>query len=158
MGMDVVCSLCHCLGQKDVWTSEEIITLLQKFDCQLEQLESYIPQSPSKTEYGRKTLYRSKAVELILINFPVGYETPIHDHGESAGCCYVVSGSMINKCYEWIDGHSTVKPQVAKVEHIKEREFLYLPHKQIHSTYNPENKNLITLNAYFPPQENARTY
>lgn len=156
--MDVVCSLCRSLDQKDVWTSQEVIALLQEFDCQLRQLEGYIPQSPSMTEYGRRTLYRSKAVELILINFPVGYETPIHDHGNSAGCCYVLSGNMINKGYELMDEGSTIKPQLTKVELIKEKESLYLPQKQIHSTYNPEDRNLITLNAYFPPQENARTY
>lgn len=156
--MDVVCLLRRCLEQKSMWTCEEVIALLQKLDCPLQQLESYIPPLPSVTEYGRRTLYRSKTVELILIKFPAGYETPIHDHGNSVGCCYVLSGSMINKYYELKGEGQTVKPRVTQVQHIKEKKFLYLPQKQIHSTYNPEDQSLITLNAYFPPQENARTY
>jgi cysteine dioxygenase len=126
---------------------------IEQAECTLERISAHIPAPAPPLHYGRNVIYRSKSVEAIVIHLPGYTETPIHDHGDSICCLYVVSGSVVNRIY------ATPSDTAPEREQRKQAgEFLYCDYGQVHSMYNPGPQRLITFHLYTPPLQNATFY
>lgn len=152
--MDFIQSFRAFLEMETKYNIDNLVNAILDLDCSIERIAHHIPDPEYPLDYGRNVIFRSDLLEAIITNFPRQVETPIHNHGSSVGCVYVVAGTLINKLYTL----DSSKPKLYKVEKLKEKEFIYVTRDQIHSTHNINNENLVTLNVYSPPQNNTKIY
>lgn len=134
-----------------------ICHLIQQSDCTIDQITPYLTMPIAPLEYGRNQIYHSKLFEVLVLHVPPQVETPIHDHGESCCCVYVVSGTAVNHVYQK-QSDSDYTLQRMGSEQVTEGSFFYSPYGQIHSMYNPTHQPLITLHVYTPPIEGHHIY
>ncbi|GAA4855338.1 cysteine dioxygenase [Paenibacillus vulneris] len=127
---------------------------VERLNLNPEEAAMYVTE-PSHLPYGRRILFQSEHVEVILIHLPAGHETYIHDHGESIGCAYVLEGELTNKQF-WLDkegyahecGESVLRPN----------QFMFAPKGQIHQMCNYGKQRVVTLHAYTPAMKNTKVY
>ncbi|UQZ86522.1 Cysteine dioxygenase [Paenibacillus konkukensis] len=127
---------------------------IQQLELKEEEVSSYVAE-PSYLPYGRKVLFQSEVVEVILIHLPAGRETMIHDHGASRGCAYVVEGELTNKIYE-LGAEGYVDESGESV--VKQGQFLYAPEGMIHQMCNTGTRRVVSLHAYTPAMSNTKVY
>ncbi|MEB9382205.1 hypothetical protein P4J09_30055 [Bacillus cereus] len=75
-----------------VYSQQELIQIVQTLDLSLENVIPYIT-APKHLEYGRNIIYHTKNLEVMVLYFPSLAKTPIHNHGTSTGCIYIVQGA-----------------------------------------------------------------
>lgn len=122
--------------------------------CTLKGVAPYIREPKGQLKYGRNVILRLPKFEGIVINLPAGIATPIHDHGGSIGCVYVVSGAFINRLYR-VEKYSA---KLSSHRRVGERESLFIQPKVVHSMYNPGKERMISLHVYSPPLNGSCIY
>lgn len=99
----------------------------------------------SKPKYKRTTLFENNDVEVILIDWEPGSETPIHDHGKSYGLVNILHGKLTEDTFSFPD---------LKISHSKSYGpntiVLELP-GTIHRMKNVGKKSARSLHIYIPP-------
>lgn len=121
----------------------------------IEQLTPYIPE-PQSLPYGRKVLYATPHVEVVLIHLPTGQESVPHNHGESYGWEWIVSGTLTNILYVETDQADEV--QRAQTTHVSTGEYYFVEPGEIHSIRNNGSNPVVSVNVYSPPLHNCRQY
>ncbi|MFS0553532.1 cysteine dioxygenase [Brevibacillus sp. 179-C9.3 HS] len=121
----------------------------------LEQLDPYIPE-PQNLPYGRKVLFATPHVEVVLIHLPANEGSVPHNHGDSFGWEWIVSGTLTNFIYVQTDNEDEV--QLAQTTHVGTGESYFVEPGEIHAIRNNGHHPVISVNVYSPPLRNSRQY
>lgn len=111
------------------------------------QLAQYIPE-PTELPYGRKVLFRTDDVEIVIINLPPQAQSLPHDHGKSFGCEYIAEGELTNVSFQ-LDSRDQLV--VDSVQRIGEVDYCFLEQGLIHAIVNEGENRVVMVNAYSPP-------
>lgn len=99
----------------------------------------------SKPKYKRTVIFENKDVEVILIDWEPGSETPIHDHGKSHGLVRVLRGSLTEELFSIF----TLEKFYSEI-YKKGSVALELP-QNIHRMINAGKISAQSLHIYTPP-------
>ncbi|MDR6226341.1 cysteine dioxygenase [Desmospora profundinema] len=154
--MDVMDGLKRSLQTQTQADCSYLRRVIEQIHCTFEKITPYITPPQPPLNYGRNIIFRTDLFEAIVLNLPGHTETPIHDHGESIGCVYVVSGTVLNKVCT-IPSHLRV-PVLSEEKRYQSGEFIHINRGQIHSMHNPEQERLISFHIYSPPLKGTNTY
>ena len=69
----------------------ELKSIISPFVFTLEEIKEYLI-FPEDLPYGRNGVYRSKNFDVVIMNWKPFKSSNIHDHGDSFGCVYSISG------------------------------------------------------------------
>jgi cysteine dioxygenase len=107
--------------------------------------------------YARHRVFRNEFVELLVLCWRPGQQTPIHDHNGSYGMVRVCEGVMWETIFA-IDAREGVSYERAREWRPGELTGADVP--DIHQLGNPEvsGRDLITLHLYAPPLGSINTY
>lgn len=133
---------------------EELKDSIQSISFTLENLSPYILE-PANLSYGRNVLYCSEDVEALLIHMPGKEQTPLHDHGNSIGCVYVVEGKVANRVFT-LDGQD--RPIFQQETFAEEGQFIEVTRDLVHILRNPSSERFITFHVYSPPLTDMKNY
>ncbi|WP_083955629.1 cysteine dioxygenase [Brevibacillus parabrevis] len=120
-----------------------------------EDIASLVPQ-PEQLPYGRKILYLTPHVEVVLIHLPARQESIPHNHGDSFGWEWVISGTLTNVVYLPADREDEVFR--AQTTHVSAGDCYYVAPGEIHAICNSTDGPVLSLNVYTPPLQNSRQY
>ncbi|USG66783.1 cysteine dioxygenase family protein [Brevibacillus ruminantium] len=122
-------------------------------------LESHIP-APDGLPYGRKVLFRTEAIEIVLICLPPYQESAPHDHGASWGLELVLQGVLTNviHCVFPDSPHSSCHVKETAATHVPAGDIFFIPCGEVHSIRNQGDIPVISLNFYCPPLSGCREY
>ncbi|OXM87281.1 cysteine dioxygenase [Paenibacillus rigui] len=112
-------------------------------------------EEPGLLPYGRKVMYQSANVEVIVVHLPQGTETFIHDHGASVGCAFVLEGALTNRIYR-LGREGYAYEEAAHV--IEPGKFLYAPRGQIHQMSNAGPGRLVSFHVYAPKLSETKMF
>lgn len=133
---------------------EQLIDALMRLKAHRELLAGDLPQ-PDELPYGRKVLYTSDDVEVILVHLPAHAATRIHDHGQSIGAALVLEGQLLNVIYRLVESGDALENEV----HYTRSEELFLAERsQIHQMRNPYSERVVSLHMYTPPLCGVQVY
>jgi len=112
-------------------------------------------EEPDLLPYGRKVVYQTEDVEVIVVHLPAGTETLIHDHGASIGCAYVLEGRLTNRVYRLSrEGYA----YEAGASVIEQGQFLYAPQGQIHQMCNTGPHRMVSFHVYAPKLSGSKSF
>lgn len=111
--------------------------------------------TPGVFPYGRKLLYQSSEVEVLVMNWATDRECSPHDHGQSFGWVMVVSGTAVHRLFTLNQADVPVEFGVRKEETGR---CFFAPRGMIHSMGNMTVDPLVTLHVYSPPITNMKVY
>ncbi|MBD1371495.1 cysteine dioxygenase family protein [Hazenella sp. IB182357] len=129
--------------------------LVVEGECTFKNVVPHQTKPVSPLQYGRNVIFQSELYEVVVISMPALIETPIHDHGESDCCAYVVSGLVENRCFSLSE---SAKPLLRATQYYHSGEYFYESSNQIHSMKNPTGKSFTSLHLYSPPIKNNTIY
>ncbi|SEN75146.1 cysteine dioxygenase [Lihuaxuella thermophila] len=152
--MDFLQCVHHVLAKLTQPTLRELKEAISSIGCTRERILPHLTHADI-LPYGRNVIFRSDVMEAIVIHIPGKQETPVHDHGNSIGCAYVVEGSLINQLYV-LDKENQLF--CYEQNRFLKGDFFYAVKGQIHKMCNPSEERLITFHVYSPPLTAMRTY
>jgi len=121
----------------------ELKAILEQFEFNADEMAEHL-LNPEDLPYGRKCAYRSKNFEVIVMNWKPGKNSNIHNHGNSFGCVYSVTGNANNVLYnenlEKITTIPLINNTIAEV-----------PKGIFHVIENKNDDYAISLHFYAPP-------
>lgn len=109
------------------------------------------------TEHGytRNCLARTDDFELILICWPPGVKTPVHNHSEQDCWMCQISGILNEKRYSTPQGQLNLTQE----SELKQGQFTYMHDRMgFHSLENKENMRAISLHIYVAPINECQIY
>jgi cysteine dioxygenase len=110
--------------------------------------ELRVPRRPAPGEpYWRSPLYRTAALEIVLMCFGRAGDLLPHDHGSSAGWVYVLEGRGEHVLFAFADDGAL---RERRREQLRAGDLIFMPHGTIH-TLGPAGGRLSTIFAYAPP-------
>jgi cysteine dioxygenase len=109
---------------------------------------------PPGEPYWRSHLYRTAALEIVLMRFGEARDWLPHDHGGSAGWVYVLEGRGEHVLYAFA-GDGALRER--RREHLNAGDLVFMPHGTIH-TLGPAGDGLSTVFAYAPPISGMGVY
>jgi len=122
--------------------------ILEKFSFSQEELKEHLLY-PENLPYGRKCVFQSDNFEVIVMNWKPRQGSNIHDHGNSFGCVYSVSGSannlLFNQKLENIGSIPLINHNIAEV-----------PKGIYHKIDNDNDDYSISLHFYVPPMSGMK--
>ena len=131
------------LGTSDI---EPVGSVLAGIAGTLPELRVHRPPPPGEP-YWRSHLYRTDALEIVLMCFAGARDWLPHDHGSSAGWVYVLEGEAEHVLFAFAaDG--ALREQ--RRERLRAGDLVFMPHGTIH-TLGPAGDRLSTIFAYAPP-------
>jgi len=121
----------------------DFLPLIKKFDFTLEEFTQYLLY-PSDLPYGRCMVYQSPNFEVILMNWKPRKSSNIHDHGNSFGCVYILSGDVNNVAYD---------KNIQKIGTYKltKGNYVEVPKGIFHQIENLNDDFSVSLHFYAPP-------
>lgn len=152
--MDFLQCVNHVLSKLKQPTHRELKEAISSIGCTSERIRPHITE-PDILPYGRNVIYQSDHIEAIVVHIPGKKQTPVHDHGDSIGCAYVVEGSLVNKLYVL---EKENKHFCYEQNRCMKGEFFYVTKGQIHNMCNPSEERLITFHVYSPPIKDMKIY
>ncbi|WP_459503479.1 cysteine dioxygenase [Bacillus sp. C1] len=153
--MDFLESIKHSFHSLQVYSQQYLIQTVQTLDLSLENIIPYIT-APQHLEYGRNIIYRTKDLEVMVLYFPSLAKTPIHNHGTSTGCIYVVQGSLQNILYTFEPSDPT--PIYHQTQQFTQGEVFTVDNDTIHMMQNTKSLPAITFHVYSPPLEGVKIH
>ncbi len=122
--------------------------ILEKFSFSKDELTDHLLY-PEDLPYGRKCIYRSENFEVIVMNWKPRRESNIHDHGDSFGCVYSISGNaknvLFNENVENIGSVPLINQTIAEV-----------PKGIFHKIENDSDDFSVSLHFYSPPMSGMK--
>ena len=112
---------------------------------ELERFRVYLPP-PNGRPYGRRALYQTADMEVMLMNWALGGSCLPHDHGASEGWVKVLCGTSTHRVFS-VD---QTAPVLKETQMIGDAVF-YAKSGLVHSMANETTDPLVTLHFYFPP-------
>lgn len=131
----------------------ELAEHIKSLDITLAELEAYIEDTDG-FPYGRKLLYKSDFMEVLVMNWALDMDCSPHDHGSSRGYIQVIKGNSRHTIYKLQDG----VPQVAVEKVEEEGSLFYAPKGIVHKMGAMDNQPLVTLHYYTPPISNMKVF
>jgi len=123
-------------------------TILEKFSFSKDELTDHLLY-PEDLPYGRKCIYRSENFEVIVMSWKPRQESNIHDHGDSFGCVYSISGNanniLFNENLENIGIIPLINHTIAEV-----------PKGIFHKIENESDDFSVSLHFYSPPMSGMK--
>ncbi|MBJ8113117.1 cysteine dioxygenase family protein [Bacillus cereus group sp. N6] len=153
--MDFIEVIQRSLDSLQSYSQQELIQMVQTFDLSPENVMPYVTV-PRQLEYGRNIIYHTKKIEVMVLHFPSLAKTPIHDHGISTGCIYVVQGKLHNILYTFKSEESN--PTYNQVQQLKQGDLFTVDNGTIHMMQNPTPLSTITFHVYSPPLEGVKIH
>lgn len=105
--------------------------------------------------YKRRSLFKSKALELLVMGWLPGQATPLHDHGSSLCGVKVLSGRGFELGFNFSTDQILVPSDIS---HIKVGDLIVSTCDTIHQVGNASDVPLVSLHVYTPPLENVNWY
>ncbi|WP_242311966.1 cysteine dioxygenase family protein [Bacillus cereus group sp. BfR-BA-01331] len=136
-----------------LYSQQELIQIVQTLDLSPENLILYII-APKHLEYGRNIIYHTNKLEVMVLYFPSLAKTPIHNHGTSTGCIYVVQGSLQNILYTLESTDTT--PTYHQTQQFTQGNLFTVNNETIHMMQNSSTLPAITFHVYSPPLKNVK--
>ncbi len=122
--------------------------ILEMFSFSKDELTEHLLY-PEDLPYGRKCIYRSGNFEVIVMNWKPRRESNIHDHGDSFGCVYSISGNaknvLFNEKLENIGSVQLINQTIAEV-----------PKGIFHKIENDSDDFSVSLHFYSPPMSGMK--
>jgi cysteine dioxygenase len=135
-------------SKSDIHGPTELKSIIEKFTFNLDEISEHLLY-PENLPYGRKCAFRSANFEVIVMNWKPMQGSNIHDHGESFGCVYSVTGKANNVLYnenlEQIDCISLINNTIAEV-----------PKGIFHVIENYNDDYAVSLHFYAPPLQGMK--
>jgi cysteine dioxygenase len=140
-------------------TPAEVKQALASLPIDMETIAPLIPQ-PDDLPYGRKVLFATPYIEVILIHLPPAKKSDPHNHGASYGWEWVLTGDLTNVIYapvppEQAEGHEVL---IVKTNKVSAGDFCFVGPGEIHAIHNEGQTPVISINAYAPPLANCQKY
>lgn len=135
-------------GHRQLWAGVEACRIT------MEDLEPLLPV-PSIYPYGRRPLYASEHLELLVMNWATSRECAPHDHGQSCGWVVVMDGEAKHAVFK-VNARGT--PILSRESRVQSGTRLFAPRGLIHSMGNPTTGRLVTLHAYAPRITRMKVY
>ncbi|MEI6764734.1 MAG: cysteine dioxygenase family protein [Bacteroidota bacterium] len=139
---------CYTEAKEQIKGPADFKAILQKFDFNSDDMTDHLLY-PEDLPYGRKCAYRSSNFEVIVMNWKPGKSSNIHDHGDSFGCVYSVSGKADNVLYnpnlEQVGIIPLVNHTIAEV-----------PQGIYHAIENNSETFAVSLHFYVPPMNGMK--
>lgn len=148
-------SLERAFGSLRCPTPVELRKALESLTLSMDKIAGHIPE-PEGLPYGRKVLYTTPHVEVVLIHLPAQQESVPHNHGESFGWEWIISGTLTNIIFTSPFEDDRVQPTQATI--VTAGECCYIAPGEIHSIRNNGEMPVISLNVYTPPLRNSKQY
>ncbi len=117
--------------------------LLQEYTFDIDDVEEHLLY-PEDLPYGRKCAYQSENFEVIVMNWKPMEGSNIHNHGNSFGCVYSVTGNADNLIYD--DNLDMVRSIPLVNNTIAE-----VPKGIYHSIENKNEEYAVSIHFYIPP-------
>jgi predicted metal-dependent enzyme (double-stranded beta helix superfamily) len=92
----------------------ELCSLLQRLTIDPAELEPYQHWLPDR--HTRNLIYRNDRIELMLLCWPIGAQTPPHTHNGQLGWMAMVSGSLVVENFRYVDCNKPENQQVAAID------------------------------------------
>ena len=126
---------------------ESLMKFASSIDFDELDYESHLPTPAGEGDYGRNVI-RMDPFECVLIHWPAGIESGIHDHNGLYGCVQVLEGEIENVCYNETESEL----QEIDIQHFSEGDLVPEPDEAIHKIRNASNtKRAVTVHFYNPP-------
>lgn len=110
---------------------------------------------PGRYPYGRKKLFATDDVEVIVMNWAGGRDCAPHDHGSSFGWVHVLAGEVRHTLYT-LDQNDIPRPYHTRTERCDTRYFA--ARSMVHSMGNPTDQLTVTVHVYAPPITGMKVY
>lgn len=137
-------------------TPDELRQALASLSLSMESIAKHIPQ-PEGLPYGRKVLFATPHVEVVLIHLPSNQESVPHNHGDSFGWEWIIAGTLTSITYSLSNDEQDEVQQVQTTV-VHAGNCCYIAPGEIHSIHNDGEIPVISLNVYTPPLRNSRQY
>ena len=127
---------------------DTVMALFEKLKAQPPQL--FLENAVFSTErpYGRKLLFHSREVEVLIMGFLPDRECPPHDHGDADGLVLVCHGTARHKLFR----RELNELQLVSETEEPANQVLDAPVDCVHSMGNASQiEELVTLHVYWPP-------
>jgi cysteine dioxygenase len=152
--MDFLCRLEKVFGHFVHPSAKELKESIDSLDVNLKDLLPYI-EEPGDYPYGRKLLYKSKYLEILVMNWAYNKVCAPHDHGSSFGWVKVVSGESTNISYK-LDKDEV--PTLSTTWTQRAESIFFAPKGQVHAMQNLCSEPLVTFHVYAPPISGMKVY
>lgn len=103
---------------------------------------------PGVYPYGRKKIFSTPEIEVLVMNWAARRECAPHDHGASFGWVHVMAGTVTHTLFT-LDRDGIPVPFGSRLEHAGSRYFA--PRSLVHSMGNPQDDLTVTVHVYCPP-------
>jgi cysteine dioxygenase len=123
-------------------------SLLGKYSFSQDELREHLLY-PEELPYGRKCIFRSENFEVVVMNWKPGKASNIHDHGNSFGCVYSVSGQADNVLYDENLEHIGTTPLINNA-------IAEVPRGIYHAICNDTSDFAVSLHFYSPPMDGMK--
>jgi|UPI00068DB883 cysteine dioxygenase len=142
-----------CLSEPSIGQLKKAV---DTFGVEIEKLIPYL-ENPEDRPYGRKLLYKSEALEVLVMNWAQNQPSAPHDHGSSFGWVKIVSGYSLNMLYQ---PNKNGVPVCAKTFVQQPGSIFFAPQGEIHAMQNLNlfSEPLISLHFYAPPISQMKVY
>ncbi|MDN4073212.1 cysteine dioxygenase [Fictibacillus terranigra] len=135
-------------------SSDDLLEAIQKLQAAETDAAPFVMNSENKP-YGRKLIFKSDYVEILVMAWSQTLDCSPHDHGRSFGWVQVISGSSNHTLYKLQPGGL---PVAVKKEIEKKGSLLHVGRGMIHKMGTYEKKPLITLHVYSPPISGMKVF
>ena len=95
-------------------TKQALCDLLQQFTVAPADLEPYYHWLPDR--HTRNLIYRNDRIELMVLCWPVGMETPAHTHNGQLGWMAMVTGCLVVENYRFVACDKPENQQVVGID------------------------------------------
>ena len=130
-------------SKQDIHGPAEFKAIIKKFTFSKEEMSEHLLYRDD-LPYGRKCVFQSSNFEVVVMNWKPFEQSNIHDHANSFGCVYSVSGKADNVLYnenlEEIVSIPLVNTTIAEV-----------PKGIFHAIKNNNENYAVSLHFYAPP-------
>jgi len=137
-------------------TPAELRQALASLSLSMETIVEHIPQ-PEGLPYGRKVLFATPHVEVVLIHLPSHQESVPHNHGDSFGWEWIIEGTLTSITYSLSNAEQDEVQQV-QTTIVQAGDCCYIAPGEIHSIHNNKETPVISLNVYTPLLRNSKHY
>ncbi len=110
---------------------------------------------PGIYPYGRKKIFATDEVELIVMNWAARRQCAPHDHGSSFGWVNILSGDVEHILYT-LDQNDVPTPYLTRTEKCGTRYFA--ARSMVHAMGNPADELTVTVHIYAPPITLMKVY
>jgi cysteine dioxygenase len=137
----------------DQATAQDHPKMLRQIDIPKETFDLYATWH--ELGYTRNCLGRTDDYELILICWPPGIKTPVHNHSQQHCWMYQISGKLKENRYSKPNGQLNLTQE----SELKQGQFTYMHDRMgFHSLENPGSDRAMSLHIYVAPITQCQVY